>query len=567
MAWRLVASVLGRDERFLLVEGDNLVGSGDSCGVRLTHPSVSRRHAVLRMEGDRFTVEDVGSRNGSRLAGRALSGVAPCTAGDLLSFGTVQARLIEVAEDDLVVGVPLAGSKSMSPETPAPNLTTAAPSLLAGLVEHHLPMLLSRLETAGSEIEVAQAVGEALARALPAPRVDIVRLSAAGDAVLFTAGPTSESGIDEAFERDCGALRLSVHFRRASTASRLAPILELAAAVLRLGLAAQRPRRRAVPRTDPGAAVPLPDPPTLVPAVRAIYREAERIARGTISVLIRGESGTGKEVLARYLHCASARAAGPLVTLNCAALPVDLLEAELFGVERGVATGVDSRPGMFEMADGGTLFLDEIGDMSLETQARILRVLQEGEVYRLGGQRPHPARVRVISATNRDLERMLGDDLFRSDLYHRIADWVVELPPLRERRLDIPQLAAYFLAQAAAEQGVHPAGISRAAVELLTGYHWPGNIRQLQREMARAALFLADGELLESARLQPVIRSAGAATTAGGGLRDTLERVERETIQLALEASGGDVVATARRLGVGRSTLYRRMAALGLDAR
>jgi len=569
MAWRLVATVLGREELFPLLEGDNLVGSGDACGVRLAHPSVSRRHAVVRVEGDRLWVEDVGSRNGSRLAGRSLAGPAAVAPGDALAFGTVEARVVEVADEDLVVGVPLPGSRPRDAGVPAANLTTAAPSLLDGLVEQHLPALIARLEAAESEVAVAHAVGETLVRALPSPIVEIVRATSSGEAVLFTSGRTPDAPQEDAFVRDCGRLRLSVRFRRAATAARLGPVLELAAAALRLGLAAQRRGGSAAPPRAVRPPAPVPDPPTLSPAVRSLYREAERIAVGTVSVLIRGESGTGKEVLARYIHSASARAEGPLVTLNCAALPVDLLEAELFGVEKGVATGVDGRPGRFESADGGTLFLDEIGDMSPQTQARILRVLQEGEVYRLGGQHPRPASVRVISATNRDLERLLDDGRFRSDLYHRIADWVVELPPLRERRADIPQLAAHFLAAAAAEQGIRPAGISRAALDLLARYHWPGNIRQLQREMARAALFLADGELLESARLQPAIRGAGDAAEGGrpATLRETLDGVEREAIRLALEATGGDIPATARRLGVGRSTLYRRMAALGLGTR
>ncbi len=568
MAWRLVATVLGREERFPLLEGDNLVGSGDACGVRLAHPSVSRQHAVVRVEGDRLWVKDVGSRNGSRLAGRSLAGPAAVAPGDALVFGTVEARVVEVADEDLVVGVPLPDGRPRVAELPAASLTTAAPSLLDGLVEQHLPALVARLEAAESEAAVAHAVGETLVRALPSPGVEIVRATPAGEAVLFTSGRTRDAPAEDAFVRDCGRLRLTVRFRRAATAARFAPVLELAAAALRLGLAAQRRGGPPVPASAGRAPAAVPDPPTLSPAVRAIYREAERVALGTVSVLIRGESGTGKEVLARYVHRASARADGPLVTLNCAALPADLLEAELFGVEKGVATGVDGRPGRFESADGGTLFLDEIGDMSPRTQARILRVLQEGEVFRLGGQRPRPARVRVISATNRDLDRLLDDGRFRSDLYHRIADWVVELPPLRERRADIPQLAAHFLAVAAAERGIRPAGVSRAALELLAGYHWPGNIRQLQREMARVALFLADGELLESARLQPAIRTAGAAATGGGPptLQETLDGVEREAIRRALEATGGDVPAASRRLGVGRSTLYRRMAALGLTA-
>jgi transcriptional regulator with PAS, ATPase and Fis domain len=362
-------------------------------------------------------------------------------------------------------------------------------------------------------------------------------------------------------EERCGDLRLLVGFPHDGLARAFAPIIGSVASLL--GLA------RRLPGFDLAAGAgrtvqpsPLPEPPTLVDGVRELYRQAGRVASSSISVLVRGESGTGKELFARFLHAASGRRDGPLVSLNCAALPRDLLEAELFGVERGVATGVEGRAGKFELAHGGTLFLDEIGDMTPETQAKLLRVLQEGEVYRLGGHSPRPARVRVISATNRDLDAMLRDGTFRVDLFHRIADWVVELPPLRERRADIPTLAAHFLAGACAERGVRPAGVSRAALELLLAYPWPGNIRELQREMARAALFLEDSELLESSGLKPAIRAAPPA--APPTLRAALEEAERRAIRSALDDCRGDVTAAAERLGVGRSTLYRRMGELGL---
>jgi two-component system response regulator AtoC len=300
-----------------------------------------------------------------------------------------------------------------------------------------------------------------------------------------------------------------------------------------------------------------------VPAVRKVYADAVRVARGDVGALISGESGTGKEVLARYLHAASPRAGRAFVALNCAALPRDLLEAELFGIERGVATGVEARPGKFELAHEGTLFLDEIGDMSLETQAKLLRVLQERTVHRLGGVAPRPADTRVVAATNRDMKGLLAEHAFREDLYFRIATWTAELPPLRERRPDIPGLAAHFLSREASRLGVKVAGISRAALDRLVAHEWPGNVRQLENEMARAVLFLADGELLDTGRLSPEIRSANPLSR-GGRLEDTLAHVEREEIRKALEAEDGDVGKAAERLGLGRSTLYRRMKQLGL---
>ena len=252
------------------------------------------------------------------------------------------------------------------------------------------------------------------------------------------------------------------------------------------------------------------------------------------------------------------------MALNCAALPRDLLEVELFGIERGVATGVDSRPGKFELADAGTLFLDEIGDMAPETQASILRVLQERLVYRLGGRDPHPARIRVVAATNRDLTPMLEDGRFRGDLYHRIATWVVELPPLRQRRLDIPNLAAFFLAREAERHGRRVGGLTRGAVDALVAFDWPGNIRQLEHEMARAVLFLEDGEVLDTARLHPAVL-AGGTLKRTGSLDDARAAVERDEIVAALHAHRGDVAAAAARLGISRATAYRRLKTFGID--
>jgi transcriptional regulator with PAS, ATPase and Fis domain len=359
-----------------------------------------------------------------------------------------------------------------------------------------------------------------------------------------------------------GDAELLVLMQSQAVAEGVAPLVEAAASIIRLA-GARRPVER-IPREvrDPP---PLPDPPTVVPAVKTIYRDAAKVARGEVGVLILGESGTGKEVLARYLHRASSRADGPFLGLDCAALPRDLLEAELFGIERGVATGVDERPGRFEQATGGTLFLDEIGDMAEETQAKILRILQSGECYRLGARCPRSVDVRVVAATNRDIRAMLDAGSFRTDLYHRIAAWVVEIPPLRHRRADIANLAAYFLAREADKHGVRVRGISRAAAEALVSFDWPGNIRQLEHEMARAVLFLEDGELLETARLAEEIRNPGI-TAAGTTLREVLERTERREILAILDGAGGDVELATEQLGISRATLYRRMKALGIES-
>ncbi|RMH22263.1 MAG: hypothetical protein D6696_03825 [Acidobacteria bacterium] len=306
----------------------------------------------------------------------------------------------------------------------------------------------------------------------------------------------------------------------------------------------------------------MPEPPSVEPMMQRLYADAARVAQGEVSVLIRGESGTGKEVLARYVHAASPRRDGPFVALNCAALPQSLLEAELFGIERGVATGVDERPGTFERARGGTLFLDEVGDMALETQTKLLRALEVGELYRLGGRRPYAVDVRIIAATNRDLGVLMAEGRFREDLYFRIADWDVEIPPLRDRRGDVPHLAGHFLARESERHARRIRGISRAAMKALERYDWPGNVRQLKKEMARVALLVGAGELLDSARLDPAI--AAAAHQPREGLKAILRRAERQHLATVLKATNGDRRQAAERLGISDVTLYRRLKAYDL---
>jgi len=563
MVLRLVVQLNDRSLRLPLAPGEHELGSSPECALRIGHPTVSRRHAILAVGDGTATVTDLGSSNGTRVDGARVQGSTAVVPGARLRFGSVEARLEEVGEDELAAGIVLDASPvrhvdATRSETPPSTVGTA---FLEAFSLGHLPDLVERLVRGESREEMARAVGAALLQSLPCRRVEVVSTGGEREGVLFVgererSDPTTDVTVSAGDD-----ISLTVAFPGAAIANTFQPLLRTAVALI--GTAG---RHRPAPgaRTAPAGEPPRPpDPPSLVAEVREIYRKAARVAPSKVSVLIRGESGTGKELLARYLHAASERADRQLVTLNCAALPRDLLESELFGVERGVATGVDARAGKFESAHGGTLFLDEIGDMTPETQARILRVLAEGEVYRIGGHEARPADVRVISATNRDLPAMLASGAFRADLFHRIADWVVEVPPLRERRADIPNLAAHFLGRACAARGVRAAGISRAAVAALAAYSWPGNVRQLEREMGRAALFLDDGELLETSQLQDEI--SGAAGDADERLKSVLECAERTHVERVLAACGRDVPTAAERLGIGVSTLYRRLKALGIE--
>jgi DNA-binding NtrC family response regulator len=550
---RLVVRIEDRTARHLLAEGDNRVGSGADNAIPIAHPTVSKRHAVIRVAGGAIALEDLGSRNGTRVGEQPIAGPCALSVGETLHFGSVAATLEDVPRDDVEPAVRLSAGPRVEPERDRPPGSTAGQGSLRAFTLDALPALLRQLADQAGPARMAQAAGAALFEALPCASVELVSAERGG--VLFTARREELSERFSLAESANDRVKVRVAFVHESFAKAFAPLLETAALLVSLA-----DRRGPQPRSSPPASPPLPEPASLAPRVRAIYADAARVAAGDVSVLILGESGTGKELLARYLHAASARAARPFVALNCAALPGDLLEAELFGIEQAVATGVDARPGKFELADGGTLFLDEIGDMARETQAKILRVLQEGEVYRLGARSPRSARVRVVAATNRELAA-LREEALRRDLYHRIADWTVELPPLRERCVDIPNLAAHFLAREAQRRGLRAEGISRRALELLVEYPWPGNVRELEREMARATLFLEEGQLLESAHLRLPARPA----TGPRSLEGTLAEVERREILAALQEHGADVAAAASSLGLGRSTLYRRMRALGLE--
>jgi transcriptional regulator with GAF, ATPase, and Fis domain len=287
------------------------------------------------------------------------------------------------------------------------------------------------------------------------------------------------------------------------------------------------------------------------PEMRRVLEVVERVAPRGVSVLVRGESGTGKELIAKLLHLLSRRE-GPLVALNCAALPESLLESELFGIEGGVATGVHARAGKFELADGGTLFLDEIGDMQPAVQAKLLRALQEREVVRLGGAKPVPVDVRLIAATHRDLEALVAEGGFREDLYYRLKGVEVELPPLRDRRQDIPHLVRHFVERFCAREGIEVPPFRSEALALLLAHDYPGNVRELQN-LVEGAVSLAEREIDAD-----LVRSLLGSTAATGPEALDLATLERRHIQRVLHLAGGNKTSAARLLGVDRKTLQRK---------
>jgi len=302
--------------------------------------------------------------------------------------------------------------------------------------------------------------------------------------------------------------------------------------------------------------------------MKKVMAQIERVAASETRVCILGETGTGKELVARTVHERSPRAAGPFITLNCAAVPAELIESELFGHEKGSFTGAAGRHiGKFEQAEQGTIFLDEIGDMPLAMQAKLLRVLEESEIERIGGEKPIPVDVRVIVATHRNLEALAREGKFRQDLFHRVYVFPLALPPLRQRREDIPALIEHFLRQVCAQNGWKAMQFSPEAIAAMQQYSWPGNIRELRNVVERLML-LAGSEQVDLAATRAALPQAGngiVPSLGSGSLADRVQGFEREMILAELKRASYHVTNAAKALGLERSHLYKKAEQLGIN--
>ncbi|HDL19313.1 MAG TPA: sigma-54-dependent Fis family transcriptional regulator [Bacteroidetes bacterium] len=298
-----------------------------------------------------------------------------------------------------------------------------------------------------------------------------------------------------------------------------------------------------------------------------VFRAVNKVIDSSVTVLLQGESGTGKELIARAIHYGSVKRKNkPFVAVNCSALPESLLESELFGHEKGSFTGASNkRIGKFELADGGTIFLDEIGEMSPATQVKVLRVLQEREFERVGGNDLIKVDVRVIAATNKDIEEAIRKGEFREDLFYRLAVFPIRIPPLRERKEDVPIMAQLFLERYADREGKEVREISSDALEMLMAYHWPGNVRELENALERAVLLASSNEVVVN-DLPPNVRVIGERKVVDTSktLNTWIEKLEEEAIRKALLECEGNVSLTARKLGIGRATIYRKAKKYGL---
>jgi transcriptional regulator with AAA-type ATPase domain len=485
--------------------GAVVIGRGAGCDVRVDHPSISRRHARITM-GPSMTVEDLGSANGTRLRGKALA-ANQSAALDLTEVLEVGAAMVVVQR-----------------HSDPPQRRRLLPH---GYFETRLDEECAR-GGVFSLVRLHGSVEEALLASLRP--LDAAGEYGPGEYELLLAGADANEATQVA-----GRLVKDGRFRVASFP--------------RDGKSADALLAHA------GGESPSPSPPKKGPMVE-LERVLERTAKSDLTVLLLGETGAGKEVMAERVHRLSPRRARPLLKLNTAALPETLLESELFGHEKGAFTGaLKDKPGLLETAAGGTVFLDEIGDLPERLQVKLLRVLEERAVWRVGGLSPRPIDVRFVAATHRDLDAAVAEGKFRQDLYFRISAVSIVIPPLRQRSAEIPELARQFAAQAAERFGVAAPRLSPAALDELLRYAWPGNIRELRNVVERAVCLCTGREIgVEQLPLEKLRRQQVAERSDP----------ERARIIEALEEFAGNQTHAAKKLGISRGTLVARLRSLGI---
>ncbi|MBK8237861.1 MAG: sigma 54-interacting transcriptional regulator [Deltaproteobacteria bacterium] len=590
---------LGR--RIALREVPISIGRGQSEALRLADTAVSRHHLTVRLGPDgRAVVEEIGGVNPvwTLVEGQRVTLMRGHTlgAGATLTLGSTTLQVVDDAAapaapvrstvelDASVVGQPTAPSRLAALAALGDRLARCS-SLQAVLREattwalHALPASRALLLSPdGSDILSSASDGVVPDLAMSRALLDRVRHErraflvrdvqeepdlADRRSVLVRgiAGAMAAPASNLVFYVEWGAKEAATH-----SWDEEALLLLLCAAHLVSALgdsASERSQLKAAASVRRGAVKPVAQMIGKSAPMQKLQVFIERVASSPATVLIRGESGTGKELAAAIVHGLSSVADGPFIAINCAAIPEQLLESELFGHERGAFTGaVAQHDGVFSRADGGTLFLDEIGEMSLSTQARMLRVLETRSFTRVGGTREISVAVRLVAATHRDLRAMVADGRFREDLLYRLSVIQTELPPLRERPEDIEPLVRHFAAHFGDEIGRRFVGVAPEALTVLTNYRWPGNVREL-RNVVERAMVLGDGTSIELDDLPPeLLHSAPAKTiappTTPGTIR-TLEQLERDAIAAALDATGGNKARAAALLGIDRTTLYRKL--------
>ncbi len=543
-----------------LVPGSYIVGSSPDADIQLAISTISRQHARLEvLPSGGLILEDLDSTNGTFCNGHRIARVA-LTNSVAVSFGKADGTLLPIGQENISIAIAVGSGESVSAASVAgpEHASTAALDLTSEALE---VMGQTLAQAMGAEYRFVQLANDLFTAWMDAlPLQGIALIDRQHDTVTISLGQCDKSVTHLSYESPA-QYRIAVWCSPALD-RRLAPVI---AFLLALGGEVDSHEESSI---DPGVETTSYGAPTHNPAVISLLKDCAKIARSALPVMILGESGTGKELLARWVHDRSERADRPFIALNCAALPKDLQEAELFGIEKGTATGVGARAGLIEQADGGTLFLDELGDMAADTQAKLLRALESEAIVRLGGSRVRDVNVRFVSATNQALQRQIDAGSSRLDLYHRLAGYEAQLPPPRARQEDIPGLATHFLRHFMHEYGKQSPGLTHAALVCLLNYQWPGNIRELRNEMARAVLLLEPGEPLDvarfSARLHEV--SAQLPSAASLSLADAVTAAERKAFKVALSCSAGNAAQAMELLGLSKTGYYRKLKELGIGS-
>ncbi len=592
--------------RYVLHPGVNRVGRDRANEIVIDEEGVSRHHANLVVEGETVTVLDAGSTNGTFVSGLKIA-EGPVGAGASLCFGSVVAFLVQVDPEDAVAGVPVASGTKVQTGLGESGATTGISTLDRGevvpanwlrAVRYALSVPVAGDANSGEVLHVIRATigaravvsidlraeDEISVRGVSGevPAADLIEESAAelrealesaghpsGWKVLSGANHTARVA---SWREDDGRISALIAFGVPSFHNGAATLLEECLHAVGTAMSSQQPP--ANPRGTIRGALVFPEDyvPCESASMRALYGELERLIPGDLPILITGETGVGKEAIARSIHLSSSRKEGPFVAVNCAAIPSELLEAELFGIGGRVATGVGARPGKMAVATGGILFLDEIGEMPRELQAKLLRALEEGEVCPVGGSSPIEVDLRIVSATNADVDSFPETGALRVDLFYRLAGAILRVPPLRERPGDIPLLVQRVVEDASMKLGRRVEGVSLRVLRALMAAEWPGNVRELQHEVQRMVHLCPEGQLITSVLLPPRFqaiapdhRDPSRDQRSGLEIDPRLRDLERDLIVQALSRTGGNRTQAAKLLGISRYGLSLKLKRLGLE--
>lgn len=554
---RLIVSFGDSHHRFNVpVNAKRTLGSADDNDFVVAWPGVSKHHATVERVGDWILIKDNGSKNGIVIAGERQDRVH-LRPGDTAAIGRASLHVEEISTSDADLAVAF-GEQSSSHG--AHDTRTAS----GGDDERVVAAAMRWVREAAAATQLMSADRRRAllesAAAIAGTRTILVCTKDGEFAVSEIVGTFADEDMDTLssasnrwFTVPLGKGKmLAAHPREAASFS-----VWQREFIEHVGttLFPQQVSDRFVPRVEENVIFPEV---MVLGSSSAMTEVRERVGlavQSDFNVLLRGESGTGKELIARAIH-ASARRTGPFRAINCAAVPNDLFEAEMFGIRSGVATGVEKRKGHFIEAEGGTVFLDEVGDLSQAAQAKLLRVLQEREVLPVGASTPVKINVRVVASTNRNLETLINDGLFRSDLYYRLRGIQIVIPPLRERRDDIPSLAVAFAARAAKRASKRLRGVSRKALSQLSAYRWPGNVRELENIIEQAIVRCPSGGTLESSHLDLPIQSL---SPHGASLKTRKASTEDSAIAEALDRAKGNKQKAASFLGISRQALHEKL--------